>query len=147
MKSLWTDPHRERTLVRLHALSPDSARRWGTLTPHAAVVHLADSLRMALGEITEAPIPGVLRHPPVKWLAINVLPMPKGVQGPQGYFTTAPTEYEADRAELERLIDLCARRPADAPWGENPFFGRLTKKQWGALAYKHVDHHLRQFGC
>lgn len=117
------------------------------MTPHAAIAHLADSLRMTLGEITEAPLPGVLRYQPMKWLAINVLPMPKGVKGPAGYFTHAPTQFDQDRAELLRLIAVCANRPADATWGENPFFGRLTKAQWGRLAYKHVDHHLRQFGC
>jgi hypothetical protein len=102
---------------------------------------------MTLGEITEAPVPGLLRHQPVKWLAIHVLPMPKGVKGPAGYFTHAPTDFAADRAELIRLIDWCSSRPAEASWGENPFFGPLTKEEWGALAYKHVDHHLRQFGC
>jgi len=25
-------------------------------------------------------------------------------------------------------------------------FGRLSAKQWGVLMYRHVDHHLRQFG-
>ena len=27
----------------------------------------------------------------------------------------------------------------------HPFFGKLTKEQIGQLAYKHTDHHLRQF--
>ncbi len=147
MKSLWTARDRGEILGRLSKLSPDSARQWGTLTPHAVLAHLADSLRMALGQITEEPVPGLLRRRPIKWLAIYVLPMPKGVKGPAGYFTTVPTEFEADRMELERLIDHCRERPVDAVWGENPFFGRLTKAQWGALAYKHVDYHLRQFGC
>ena len=26
------------------------------------------------------------------------------------------------------------------------FFGKVNKKQTGLLAYKHTDHHLRQFG-
>ncbi|MEX2568856.1 MAG: DUF1569 domain-containing protein [Cyclobacteriaceae bacterium] len=34
---------------------------------------------------------------------------------------------------------------------ENPvfihdFFGKMTREQIGILAYKHTDHHLRQFG-
>ena len=29
----------------------------------------------------------------------------------------------------------------------HPFFGRMTKEQLGILAYKHIDHHLRQFGA
>jgi hypothetical protein len=28
----------------------------------------------------------------------------------------------------------------------HPFFGPMTKEQIGLLAYKHADHHLRQFG-
>jgi hypothetical protein len=27
------------------------------------------------------------------------------------------------------------------------FFGRMTREQIGQLAYKHTDHHLRQFGA
>lgn len=147
MKSLWNPRDRHEIHDRVRRLSPDATRRWGSLTPHAAVVHLSDSLRMALGEITEAPKSGLLRRQPFKWLAIYMLPMPKDVKGPAGYFTTVPTSYAADRAEFERLIDLCAHRPADAPWGDNPFFGQLSKGQWGCLAYKHIDHHLRQFGA
>ncbi|MET4081535.1 hypothetical protein ABIB40_001484 [Pedobacter sp. UYP30] len=28
----------------------------------------------------------------------------------------------------------------------HPFFGKMTKEQIGIMAYKHIDHHLRQFG-
>ena len=27
----------------------------------------------------------------------------------------------------------------------HPFFGKLTAEQAGRIAYKHIDHHLRQF--
>ena len=147
MKSLWNQARLAEVRDRIDRLSPEFERRWGTLTAHAAVTHLADSLRMALGEIEEAPVPGLLRRQPMKWLAINLLPMPKGVKGPAGYFTTTPGEWGGDREELVRLIERCAQRASTEPWGENPFFGKLSKEQWGALAYKHIDHHLRQFGC
>ena len=29
---------------------------------------------------------------------------------------------------------------------EHPKFGPLTQSEWGRLAWKHRDHHLRQFG-
>jgi hypothetical protein len=147
MKSLWKARDRENIERRLNVLAADAERQWGTLTPQAAVAHLADSMRMALGQIQDAPLRTALRYPPLKWLALYVLPMPKGVRGPDAYFTTPPTTLDEDRGELIRLIEECRRRPADASWGENPFFGPLTKAQWGALAYKHIDHHLRQFGC
>ena len=33
------------------------------------------------------------------------------------------------------------------PFFQHPFFGKITKEQGGRLVYKHIDHHLRQFGC
>ena len=29
---------------------------------------------------------------------------------------------------------------------ENHSFGRLTKEEWNRMFYKHLDHHLKQFG-
>lgn len=29
---------------------------------------------------------------------------------------------------------------------KHPFFGTMTDEEWGILQYKHLDHHLRQFG-
>ena len=31
-------------------------------------------------------------------------------------------------------------------WNPHPIFGAFTHQQWGQLQYKHLDHHLRQFG-
>ncbi|MDZ4803510.1 MAG: DUF1569 domain-containing protein [Candidatus Eisenbacteria bacterium] len=29
----------------------------------------------------------------------------------------------------------------------NPIFGNLSVDEWGKLSWKHLDHHLRQFGA
>jgi transposase InsO family protein len=34
----------------------------------------------------------------------------------------------------------CTRHP-------HPFFGNLTPQEWSRGMYKHLDHHLRQFGA
>ena len=31
-------------------------------------------------------------------------------------------------------------------WNPHPMFGKFTMEQWGKMEYKHLDHHLRQFG-
>jgi hypothetical protein len=33
------------------------------------------------------------------------------------------------------------------PYFVHPFFGKMSKEQVGRMAYKHADHHLRQFGA
>jgi Protein of unknown function (DUF1569) len=52
--------------------------------------------------------------------------------------------------ERERLCGLIDQFAAAGPQGctTHPlsFFGRLTPEEWATLMYKHLDHHLRQFG-
>jgi hypothetical protein len=52
--------------------------------------------------------------------------------------------------EQRRLIDLVGRFSAGGPdrCTAHPhcFFGHLTPAEWATMGYKHLDHHLRQFG-
>ena len=50
MKTFARDACRVEILERLRSVRPDSARRWGTMTPHQMVCHCADACRMACGE-------------------------------------------------------------------------------------------------
>ncbi|MGB5666410.1 MAG: DUF1569 domain-containing protein, partial [Maribacter sp.] len=31
-------------------------------------------------------------------------------------------------------------------WNLHPLFGEFTVEQWGQMEFKHLDHHLKQFG-
>ena len=44
------------------------------------------------------------------------------------------------------MTDLQAKGPAATDGNVHGFFGPLTGDEWGICQYKHVDHHLRQFG-
>ena len=52
--------------------------------------------------------------------------------------------------EQQRLLALLERFRAAGPAGctthAHSFFGNLTPTEWSVLMYKHLDHHLRQFG-
>jgi hypothetical protein len=78
---------------------------------------------------------------------LHVLPWPRGrAEGPPEVFTTAPDTWEHDRAALLGLIERYVETPPDALPPTNPVFGNMSGKDWDALNYKHLDHHLTQFG-
>jgi hypothetical protein len=59
---------------------------------------------------------------------------------------SAPASFDADRQRLLDFIGRVAAAPkAQGP--EHPLFGPLTNDEWNALHRKHIDHHLKQFGC
>src|SRR5262249_6524526 len=52
--------------------------------------------------------------------------------------------------EKRRLVGIvsrfCEAGPQKAGQPTHSFLGRLTGEEWGTMMYKHLDHHLRQFG-
>jgi transposase InsO family protein len=56
-------------------------------------------------------------------------------------------DFVAERQRLRGLIDrFAAGGPAGCTKHPHSFFGPMTPEEWAALNYKHLDHHLRQFG-
>ena len=57
-------------------------------------------------------------------------------------------DFETERNRLSGLIDrFAAAGPAGCTSHPHAFFGPLTPDEWAVLMYKHLDHHLRQFGA
>jgi len=86
-------------------------------------------------------------YPPLKQLIIYLLPIPKGVPTARellGRIDRAQWEQEA--AVFPSLLERFASRPAGASLPAHPAFGALSRRAWGVLAYRHVDHHFTQFG-
>jgi hypothetical protein len=147
MGSLFDAQDRARIQARIAALTPERRPLWGRFTVPAMVCHVSAGLRQGLGEYDAGPPDGPLRHAPLNWLVIHVLPWPPGKgQSPPEFLSVRPTTWEADTSALRSLVDRFGARGADAPWPPSKVFGRISGRSWGALQYKHLDHHLRQFG-
>jgi Protein of unknown function (DUF1569) len=137
---------------RVETLRADGLPRWGRFTAPQMVRHITDALRMATGELAVAsrPTPFVFRHAPFKQLMIYVLPIPRGLPTVPELLARTPgaksSEWEADRAAFLAALDRFGARNGDESWPAHPAFGPLTAKGWGALQYRHLNHHLRQFG-
>jgi hypothetical protein len=134
----------ERRLTRLAA---DATARWGRMSAPQMVCHLADSMKMALGDLPVARKNLPIRYPPLKQFIIYLAPFPKGAPTAPELLARAPRDWSVDVAELRTLVGRFAARGEDATWPEHPAFGRLSGRAWGVLAYRHLDHHLKQFGA
>ena len=146
MPTLLNPPDREAILDRLRQLQPSTPPRWGTFTAPRMVCHLVDNLRVCLGEVPTKRTDNLPSRTLVKWLVVYtpMRPPPGKVQTAPEMLVSAPTTWEEDMAQVEQLIDRLAAVRSSAV---HPYFGPLTHGGWGRLAWKHLDHHLRQFGC
>ena len=145
MKTLWDVSDRRGLQERLATLAPDRPAQWGGMNAPRMVAHLVDSMRMTIGDLPTEMKSGPLRYPGLKHLIVYLLPWPKGTPTAPELLTRPPGDWSGDLAELQRLIDRFAARDRSAQFPLHPAFGRLSSRAWGVLAYRHIDHHLRQF--
>ncbi len=147
MKSIWNDPEYRELQARVNQLTPEHTPRWGRMSATQMVVHLCDALRMASGELPVAPKDNpVLRYPPMKQLVLYWLPFPKGVPTSPELLARAPGDWPAEVADLQAELDRFVSRGPRSTADRHPVFGRMSCRQWGVLVYRHMDHHLKQFG-
>ena len=147
MKTIFDETARSELLQRFKQVAPDRRPQWGGLTAPKMLAHVGDQLRMALGDIPPSQPKGFLGTRVGSWLAIYVMRWPHGFRGPHEAFTTAPATWDRDLEELGTLMQRFGESDVKAAWPQHPLFGKLTGKDWGALSYKHLDHHLRQFAA
>jgi hypothetical protein len=146
MPTILDSADREAILQRLRRLQPSLQPRWGQLDAPRMVCHLADSLRVGLGELPARRVDTLASRTVFKWLVVHspVPPPPGKIQTAPEMLSTEPTDWARDLALVEELV---ARLSAARTTAVHPFFGPLDPSGWGRLTWKHVDHHLRQFGC
>jgi hypothetical protein len=148
MKTMWDGPCQREIRDRVARLSPESKGEWGKMSAPQVVCHLADSLKMALGDLPVTSRHMPIRYPPLKQFIVYVAPFPKSAPTAPELQVRAPGAWSADVADLQALVDrFVARGSESTPWVDHPAFGRLSRRAWGVLVYRHMDHHLRQFGA
>jgi hypothetical protein len=151
MSTLASNDARRDIVTRLEALQPDSTRRWGRMTAPQMVCHLTDAFRVAMGERTAASKSTVFYRTLIRWVALHTpLPWPKDVptmpEVDQMAGGTPPGDFSQDVAQLRQLVDRFVAKPRPFAFAPHPLFGEMSDAEWMIWGYRHMDHHLRQFG-
>jgi transposase InsO family protein len=150
MKNLFEAARVEEVKHRMARLRPDSERLWGSMTAAQMAAHCSSSLEWAVGD----------RVPPRGMLLMRVIgrmvkrkvlgnddPMRRNSPTAKDLVVQDARDLGRERARLCGLIDrFAAAGTKGCTTHPHSFFGWLTPEEWAILMYKHLDHHLRQFG-
>jgi hypothetical protein len=118
------------------------------MTPAEMLCHLGDATESVLGRPGGTPGPSRRIR---KWFALySPLPWPHGLRTPRSVDPrrdgTKPAEFESDRDRAIAGLRALAAAPVSAFPAAHGIFGAMTARDWHCWAYRHTDHHLRQFG-
>jgi hypothetical protein len=133
---------------RLSKLSPDSERQWGKMTPAQAMAHYAAQMEMVLGQtFPPRSLLGRLFGRLAKAKLLGEEPISRNMPTDKEFLIADQRDLERERERVQGLLDRFIRGgPAVCTKHPHSFFGPMTPIEWATLMYKHLDHHLRQFG-
>ena len=155
MKTLSRRRDRDQIIERLRHLKPNMLPRWGQMTAPQMVCHLTDAFRNLLRERpvrSKVGAPSFIGKTLIKWVALYTpLRWPRGMktrpEADQLIGGTPPSSRFADDvASLEGATGRFLLAVQEGRLREHYLFGLLSQAQWNRWAYRHMDHHLRQFG-
>ncbi|MCC7015061.1 MAG: DUF1569 domain-containing protein [Planctomycetes bacterium] len=148
-KTLFRPEDKEEMLARIRRLTPSSRPLWGKMGVAQMFAHCSVGLRAALSDLKpKRALMGILFGRLAKRGLTNDKPFGRNLPTGPEFKITEPRDFDRERRELEQWVERFASG-GDAALSPHPhpFFGVLTSAEWQALMWKHLDHHLRQFGA
>ncbi len=150
MHSLWNEPDRRDLISRFDKLRPDTRPQWGSMSAPQMLAHIGDAMRMTIGAMRVESKGTPLRFTPIKQLVIYALPsVPRNLPTVPELKKTEPGVWSNDLRDVKELVRRAVVRydQRAMKWPDHPAFGKMSPRAWGVVSYKHLDHHLRQFGA
>ncbi len=136
--------------TRIENLNPSAEAKWGKMNVYQMLKHCTENERMMVRE-KDYPrrfIGRIFGKMALKANTKDAKPLDKnGPTHPELIFTDNG-DVEAQKQEWIALLEKYPLLDESA-YSDfvHPFFGKMTSEQISTFAYKHVDHHLRQFGA
>ncbi len=149
MKNLFERETVSEVISRIDSLKPATQRQWGKMDVAQMMAHCSGALDMASGQlILPRLFIGRLIGPFVKPIYTNEKPFSRSSPTDPKLIVSDKRDFLREQEQLKRKVRLfheggegqCTRHP-------HPFFGELAPEAWSRGMYKHLDHHLRQFGA
>ena len=149
MKNLFETSSVDEIETRLQRLAPDSERQWGQMEVAQMLAHCSAWMDIAAGQSRPArSLLGRLVGRFAKSSILSDQPPARNMPTMKSLVVNDARDFSTEKRDLLSRIhrfaeggaEQCTRHP-------HSFFGRLSPDEWAILGYKHLDHHLRQFGA
>jgi Protein of unknown function (DUF1569) len=147
MTSVFDKITRDELIDRINSLNDNSTAQWGKMTVFQMVKHCRLFEEMTLGKTKyKRGFIGLLfGKMALKQNLKDETPLRRNTPTLPEFIIKDTGNLAAEKMKWLALMDEYEHFSNHD--FVHPFFGKMTKEQVGYLAYKHTDHHLRQFNC
>jgi hypothetical protein len=148
MNSLFEPTAYQEIVARLNQLQKDTPRLWGKMNAAQMLAHCNKAIEIPLSKEQQPRVfIGRIVGPLFRSLLYNDTPYKQSLRTAPNFVISEEKDFEIEKATILKQIttfhQLGEKGITKHP---HPFFGKFTPAQWGMSQYKHLDHHLKQFG-
>jgi hypothetical protein len=145
VKNLFEPAVKQEIISRINKLTPQSQAAWGKMDVAQMLAHCRMPMGVAEGthQLPRTFI-GRIFGPIAKKMLYNDKPFRRHLPTDKSFIMKGPKDFEKEKQGLIEMINKFNEQNIVVE--THPFFGKLTKEQWSKGMYKHLDHHLQQFG-
>ncbi|MEO5979240.1 MAG: DUF1569 domain-containing protein [Chryseolinea sp.] len=149
MATVFEPSTRDALIKRINKLDQHTKAVWGKMNAYQVATHCALWEEMIhRNKIYERPLIGRLIGPMIlRKVLKDDAPMRKNSPTiPDLIINETNGNFETEKGKWISMINGYSTYSLPDYTFVHPFFGKMTRDQIGRMAYKHNDHHLRQFG-
>lgn len=147
MPSLFDPADTAAILERLQRVTPTTQRQWGKMSVAQMLKHAQQPLRVAMGDLPlKRGLMGLLFGKMAKRQLLDPKPWKHGMPTAPQFVVKDEPAFAAEQEKLTALVKRFSEGPGSIKHLDHPFFGPMTVAEWDQLQWRHLDHHLRQFG-
>ena len=149
MKNIFRKEITEEVIERINKLSKDTQPNWGTMSVAQMLAHCSVTYEMVYINKHQKPnaFTRWILKTIVKSAVVSEKPYPKNSRTAPQFLITDQKDFLEEKKRLENYIIQTQELGETYFDGkESNSFGKLTTAEWNNMFYKHLDHHLTQFG-
>ncbi len=149
VKNIFSEVVTQELIARINKLNPETQGQWGKMSVDQMLAHCNVTYEMAFTD--KHPKPNFLTRFIlklfVKQAVVNEKPYPKNSRTAPAFIITGSKDFDHEKSRLIGYIEKTQSLGESHFEGkESLSFGPLSSSEWNNLFYKHLNHHLTQFG-
>ena len=148
MSSIYNKTDNDLVISRINKLSPESKADWGKMNAAQMLKHCKLASDVAFGkQDLKINFAMKLLGKMLKKKVFYGGDMGKNSPTAKEFIINDLVDFEKGKTELiENFRRFTSEGTAAIKTINHPFWGKMTYEDWDALMWKHLDHHLKQFG-
>lgn len=148
MASIFDKNDNTAIISRINTLTPETQPLWGKMNVGQMLSHCQAPIDVAFGDTQlKSNIVFLLLGRIFKKKILAAPMFKKNSMTEPSFIRTGAYDFEKTKNELigkvQRFTD---EGTACIKIEKHPFFGKMTFEEWDNLQWKHLNHHLKQFG-